>query len=66
MVQSEIYDNTKGYQYSFSDYFSDKDYDMRKQKQTSITRKFYFDYLSEYTSKLIVVLKILEIKLLQI
>ena len=40
----------KGYQFSFSDYFSFKDEDYEKTKQTSITRKFCFDSFIRNTS----------------
>ena len=42
--------STKGYQFSFSDYFSFKDEDYKKTKQTSITRKFCFDSFIKNTS----------------
>ena len=42
--------STKGYQFSFSDYFSFKDGDYEKTKQTFITRKFYFDSFIRNTS----------------
>ena len=42
--------STKGYQFSFSDYFSFKDEDYEKTKQTSIARKFCFDSFIKNTS----------------
>ena len=42
--------STKGYQFSFSDYFSFRDEDYKKTKQTSIARKFCFDSFIKNTS----------------
>ena len=42
--------STKGYQFSFSDYFSFKDGNYEKTKQTSINRKFCFDSFIRNTS----------------
>ena len=42
--------SAKGYQFSFSDYFSFKDEDYEKTKQTSIARKFSFDSFIRNTS----------------
>ena len=44
MVKSNFM-STKGYQFSFSDYFSFKDEDEKKTKQTSIAKNFVLIHL---------------------